>query len=140
MNYQALKRKCELQQKIIDQIYNDNKVTPHFDYHDVQDGKKTLTMITSNPVHKELFTLYTTKAHQSELECLDEVLNYLKSVKEPDSGHFNYQIVWFRKSDPKERFTSYFTGKDYLEIITKFYENKDPQEFIIVTTAMKPIA
>lgn len=145
MNYQALKRKCQLEQKIIVQIYNDNKATAHFDYQGLYDqDKKTdgkaLTLITSNSNHKELFTLYTTKIHQTELECLDEVIDYLDSIKKKDNGHFNYQIIWFRLSEPSERFTSYFTGTTFLEIIDKFYENKDPKEFIIVSTEMKPIA
>lgn len=144
MNYLSLKRRCELEDQISLQIFNDNNVRSHFDYQtiEIEAGRfsKILTLVTSNPSHKELFTLYTTSSHHSEIECLDEVLLYLDEIKKPQTGHFNYKVEWFRSNEPDQKFTSYFTGKNYLEIIQKFFKNKNPNDFVIVSTSIQPIA
>ena len=145
MNYLALKRRCELEEQISQRIYTDNSATTHFDYQNIPNHSnhrqdKVLTLITSNPVHKELFSLYTTQAHPTETECLDEVISYLDQIQQNDSGYFNYKIEWFRSNNSNEKFTSYFTGQNFKEIVDKFFENKNPDDFIIVSMQMSAIS
>ena len=143
MDYLNLKRRCELEKKIQKRIYDDNNATCHFDYRHIDNQNKeqkvVLTLITSNPKHNELFSLYTTSAHNNEIKCLDEIIVYLDSWCQEDNGYFNYEVVWFRKESPDNKITSYFTGKNYYEIMHRFFENKNPNDFIIVSSHMRPI-
>lgn len=140
MDYRSLKRRCELEDQIRSQIYGDNRAGTHFDYQKQPDGSVTLTLITTNPIHKELFTLYTTSPHPSDAECLDEVLVYLDEVRQRNTGHFNYKVVWFRSGEHQEKFTSYFTGRNFKEIVDKFYHNKNPDDYVIISWTQQPIA
>lgn len=140
MNYLNLKRRCELEQRIQAQIYNDNRATCHFDYQSVDNQQIVLILITSNPTHNELFTLYTTDPHCNEIQCLDEVLVYLDKIRNKDHGLYNYQVQWYKTEEYDKKYTSFFTGKNIMEILNRFFENKDPDEFVVISIQMRPIS
>ena len=149
--------KYKLERKISDLIYKDNKCTAHFiwkyntkgNYGDVVDivGSLELKVITLNPVHETHFLLHKIKKNLYENEniedlyckILQEVINILEKKK--DSTIFHYAISWRDISNDALKFntvTSYFSGKNFKEIMEKFFFEKNENDIIIASVTLSP--
>lgn len=149
--------KYKLERKISDLIYKDNKCTAHFiwkynpkgNYGDVVDivGSLELKVITLNPVHETHFLLHKIKKNLYENEniedlyckILQEVINILEKKK--DSTIFHYAISWRDISNDALKFntvTSYFSGKNFKEIMEKFFFEKCEDNIIIDGITLLP--
>ena len=149
--------KYKLERKISDLIYKDNKCTAHFiwkynpngNYGDVVDivGSLELKVITLNPVHETHFLLHKIKKNLYENEniedlyckILQEVINILEKKK--DSTIFHYAISWRDISNDALKFNtvnSYFSGKNFKEIMEKFFFEKCEDNIIIDGITLLP--
>lgn len=135
----SLKRQCDLQSHIRTLIRQDNGADCEFFYSTEKrnDHINYLTVVTINPKHREMFTLHQTKGYLSKVECLDEVITYLESINLPESSFIPYKVTWYRR-DVGEPNTSTFYVKEMQELLDKFYENKDPINYVIQSITMIP--
>ena len=140
-----LRRRCDLEEQIVSMIRKDNQATCHFIYQDETDESAnplvSLTVITRNPKHHEIFTLFSTQKYSSPIDCLDEVIEYLTKLQTKPNDFFSYKVIWYKKSvSPNELQTSYFYVTNMKELIDKFYEHKDVNEFIIYSISLNPLS
>ena len=133
--------KCNLEREIMEKIKSDNGATCHFSYspiHDyVTDTKKvSLSLLTSK--NNEIFIAHTTQVFSTEVECLNEVIQYLNEIKKENSGYLTYEVVWSKGSTEKNK--SFFYGKRLDDIIEKFYKGKEKtkEDYIIYNITLQP--
>jgi hypothetical protein len=94
-----------------------------------------LNLITVNPRHNQSFLFHLVEGH-SEVECLKEMLEYVKTYKEKRSS---YTIQWSSKME-NELQTSYFRAKDIPEAIEKLQFGRDPNSLIIFSVVLNPMS
>ena len=135
----AIRRQCDLQQQIRLLIHKDNQAQVEFFYENDDDGYIFLTVVTVNPVHREMFTLHQTDGYSSQIECLDEVLAYLQSVRQQSSGYIPYEVVWYKKSESGTNKSTFYV-KNLQELSDKFFENKNPDDYVIRKIEMLPVS
>ena len=149
--------KYQLERKISDIIHKDNKCTAHFmweykpkgNYGDVVNiiGSLELKVVTLNPLHETHFLLHQIKknlydnASIEDLYCeiLQEVINILERKK--DSTIFHYAIGWRDTANDALKFntiTSYFSGKNFKDIMIKFFFEKCEDNIIIDSITLLP--
>ena len=144
MEQNRIKLICSLEKKISDFIFRDNGSSCHFDYN-ISAGKKiNLTVYTVNPKQdNELFIMFKTFVFDSKEECLNQVLEYLHSIKnqKKDENFKNclltYEVVWGKVGNTK-KYTSWVNGKNLMEICNKFFEGKEPKDYIIRKMELMP--
>ena len=149
--------KYQLERKISDLIYKDNKCTAHFiweykpkgNYGDVVNiiGTLELKVVTLNPAHETHFLLHHISKNLydnvniEDLYCkiLEEVINILETKN--DSTIFHYAIGWRDTSNDALKFntiTSYFSGKNFKDIMEKFFFEKCEDNIIIDGITLLP--
>ena len=149
--------KYQLERKISDMIHKDNKCTAHFmweykpkgNYGDVVNiiGSLELKVVTLNPAHETHFLLHQISKNLydnvniEDLYCkiLQEVINILEKKK--DSTIFHYAISWRDISNDALKFNtvnSYFSGKNFKEIMEKFFFEKCEDNIIIDGITLLP--
>lgn len=142
MEYLKLKRICQLENQIRQMVNEDNGAQCHFFYDRSQNDESAnmvvLTLVTSNPRHQELFTLYSTDPQLDEVRCLDQTITYLNQIKDKVNSLLVYQVKWFKKDNPGTEQISFFYAHDIPEVIYRFYDGKDHKEFTIVSVEMRP--
>lgn len=149
--------KYQLERKISDMIHKDNKCTAHFiweykpkgnyGYVPNPKGSLELKVVTLNPAHETHFLLHQISKNLydnvniEDLYCqiLEEVINILETKK--DSTIFHYAIGWRDTSNDALKFntvTSYFSGKNFKDIMKKFFFEKCEDNIIIDSIALLP--
>ena len=149
--------KYKLERKISDLIYKDNKCTAHFmwkykpkgEYGDVIDiiGSLELKVITLNPTHETHFLLHKVSKNLYDnvniddlyCEILQEIIDILQNKK--SSTIFHYAIGWRDTANDALKFntvTSYFSGKNFKEIMEKFFFEKCEDNIIIDGITLLP--
>ena len=135
--------KCNLERQILEKIKKDNGASCHFSYSHTWDYKKeanivSLTLLTSK--NDEIFIAHTTDIYSGEIECLNELDDYLNDIKKEDSEYLTYEVVWSRSSSEKNK--SFFYGKSLNEVIEKFYKGKEKtqKDYIIYNITLMPIS
>lgn len=135
----AIKRQCDLQSQIRKLIYADNKAECEFFYSSDISNMNYLTVVTINPKHREMFTLHQTAGYPNVVECLDEVLAFLNSLKQPNERIIAYGVTWYKRS-VNETHTSTFYVKNLRELTDKFFENKTADDYVIQSITMLPLS
>ncbi len=133
--------KCNLEREIMEKIKSDNGATCHFSYSPIHDyvtdtQKVRLSLLTSK--NNEIFIAHTTQVYSTEVECLNEVIQYLNEIKKENSGYLTYEVVWSKGSTEKNK--SFFYGKYLTEVIDKFYKGKENtrKDYIIYSVILQP--
>jgi hypothetical protein len=116
-----------LENKIRELIFDDNKNSTHFEYDEVEDGRKNIKLITLNRKTGATFLL-TESTKNNEIDALIDIHDFL-TVN--DFAH-TFTIKWYTKGVPSDRpNTSKFTGRTMYEALDKFYFGKNRNSLII---------
>lgn len=145
MQSTRIKSQCFLEKEISEIIFKDNESTCHFDYKILGNYKYNLIVYTINPnKDNELFLMFKTFIFDSKLECLEQTLEYLKSIEKNKNNDKNvekylltYEVVWSKNGTTKN-YTSWVNGNDLIEICNKFFEGKNPKDYIIRQIKLMP--
>jgi hypothetical protein len=116
-----------LENEIRELIFDDNKNSAHFEYHEDDNGTINVKLITLNRKTGATFLLTeSTKTTANEaLIAIHEFLT-LKNL-----AHI-FTIKWYTKGVPSDRpNTSKFTGRTMYEALDKFYFGKNRNSLII---------
>jgi len=142
MNYLNFQRRCSIEHDIITRVMYDNKATCHFDYRCQSNNKVILALTTYNPGHGQVFNLLITDPHDSDIKCLDQARIFLDQIRSGKNGYFSYRINWIEKKGANSGIqrTSYFYGSDINEVIDKFFEGKEREDFHIQRIEENPIS
>lgn len=126
----------DLESKIALEIRKDNGSTVSFNYDYVPFSPiTTVKAFTVNPVTRELFLLHSVTS-QTQQDALESILTYVKTHKDEMNS---FTVKWSRKTDGIS-YTSFFYCKDVMELVSKFYDGKDPYLYIIYEIKLNPIA
>lgn len=122
-------------QKEIDEYIGMGPNTLVFNYHDIENNKVKLDVITINPRHNQSFLFKSTSGYD-KVDALKNMFEYVKNYKEKDSS---YTIQWTLKGE-SDLHTSYFSAKNVLEAIDKLYYDRDPNSITIFSVILNPLA
>lgn len=143
-----------LEREISEKIQKDNGCLAHFIWEykpaSTKDNLDTLELkiVTINPTHNNHFLLHkttrfiTNKQNNFDdiyCEILNEVIEILN--KKSEGIILYYAIGWRDKSKEELKFntvTSYFNGKDFKEIMDKFYFEKCEENILIDSVKLLP--
>ena len=130
-----------LENQIQTLVYADNQCSVHFDYSYNSDTKySTIKVFTFNPKHGTTFLLHSAsisgELDVSKVGLLKDVLAFLKNSIQPKQN-LNYTIKW-RKLDETCTHISYFCGKTVVEIVDKFFVDKNHFDYIIENMVLNP--
>jgi hypothetical protein len=131
--------RIKLEYEIMSGIYKDNGNSTHFDYHvnvDESTDNIKLDVVTYNPRHGSIMLLTTVKG-DSSVDCLQKVLEYVKSHSKKSEK--SYTVIW-SKSTNSELNKSYFSSVDADSALSKFYYGKNDNDFIVHEVKLNPIA
>ena len=141
-----VKQICILENFISDKIFTDNKSKCHFDYEYIQGNEHKpatlftqksgwkLTLVTYNSNHEECFIAFISSVQNEKGGCLVEAKEYLLKK---DNFILTYTIKWFKKGESKVH-SSYFNGKDIIEVIDKFSRGKEMFKYVIKSIELMP--
>lgn len=126
-----------LEHEISSYITPDNGATVHFEYE--TDGlwgtpSWIVSALTINPNNKEIFLLKKESASTKE-GALKKILSYVKEQK----GLNSFTVIWAKKGNNKTE-TSYFYCHDVVDVVDKFFNNKETSQYTIYEIKMNPIA
>lgn len=116
-----------LENEIRELIFDDNKNSAHFEYHENEDGTINVKLITLNRKTGATFLL-TESTKNNTNEALIDIHGFL-TVN--DVAH-TFTIKWYTKGVPSDRpNTSKFTGRTMYEALDKFYFGKNRNSLVI---------
>ncbi|MFM1933044.1 MAG: hypothetical protein RL226_2347 [Bacteroidota bacterium] len=95
----------------------------------------TLRLITVNPRHNQSFLFHTSES-STKIGALREMLDYVRSYKDRESS---YTIQWSVKGESVLH-TSYFSSKNILGALDKFYFERDPNSITVFSVMLNPIS
>jgi hypothetical protein len=142
----------ELEDKISQIVFSDNKRTVHFEYSTqefetpfnaletaqtlyTKSKKFQVIAHTYNSQNKETFLLKT-EVGESYEECLQKIFDYIQNRRKIVNS---YTVIWCKKKD-NIRQTSYFFGSSVIEVVEKFFNGKDPNEYLVYEIKMNPLS
>lgn len=132
----------DLERKISEIVHQDNNRSVHFEYirsltneYGVVTKPSKVNAWTFNNINNESFLLKSEEGN-SYSECLFKILNWLENVPK-SKDHFT--VKW-RKMGTEGLNVSYFYCKDVIELVEKFYERKNINEYQIFEIKMNPIS
>jgi len=124
---------AELQEEIQNYIgLGSNSVVFEFDD---EGGLTLLKVITLSPRHRQSFLFKQTEG-ADKVDALRNMLHYVKNYKSKESS---YTVQWALK-EKKELHTSYFSAKNIMEALDKFFYGRDPNSIVIFSVTLNPIA
>ena len=136
--FSQLQNKCVLEKKIFNIVHKDNKSFCHFNYEKISSTHYKLVILTSNEKHNELFIFYVSEQKPTQLECLQDAYKFISEIQNKKNEYLTYEVEWSKKGG--NRIISHFYGKDFLEIIDKFFSNKEINEYVIWRISLMPIS
>lgn len=132
----------DLERKISETIKQDNNRSVHFEYnkslvneHGMILKPFKVSAWTFNNINNESFLLKCEEG-ESYADCLFKILDWLENV--PKSK--DYFTVRWKKIGVDGLNVSYFQCKDVIELVEKFYEGKNINEYQIFEIKMNPIS
>lgn len=132
---QTLLAELELQQEISKEL---SEATVYFDFTE-DDEICELSLVTISKSHGQRFLFHKTKKHATRLYCLSEMIEYIKGDYKNNAE--NYEIIWsFRGESQARPQKSWFHGKNFLDVIDKFFYMKDPAEIIVYNVNLLPLS
>ena len=133
----------EIEQKIWNKIYQDNKCSSHFEYEkDISTGKYILKLITYNPKNLAVFLAYESKG-KDKLEVTRNILNMIEQTNNQDV--YQYSLIWKKSSkntpatkplkdmtdtDNITTYTSIFKAKNIGQLLDKFHFQEHDYEIL----------
>ena len=129
---QTLLAELEYETKIREEL---NDAVLYFDYEDNEDSC-VLSLVTISKTHGQRFLFHRVLSH-SRTNCLYEMLKYIQSDYIKNMEH--YEINWAVKGENKTQ-KSWFYGKSFLDVISKFFHMKDSSEISIYEIKMMPMS
>ncbi len=139
---EVLLKEIELENKVRE-ILNDTQI--YFDYNIVPNNVNEnehdlplikLDLITINKEHNQKFLFHSVKG-ASKIGILKEVITYIQEYKERSES---YEIEWIHLKQPEKTQVSWFSGNDILDVLHKFYYNKEKTQFKIFRLKLMPMA
>jgi hypothetical protein len=121
----------KLEDKIATLILLDNQRSVHFEY----ENNLMVSAYTYNSTTRETFLLKK-EVGLSYIDCLEKILEYVKSSQ---TSYNSYTVIWNRKGR-SERNVSYFSCRDILEVVDKFFEGKDKNLYLVYEIKMNTIS
>lgn len=137
----------KLEHDIASFIGTDNGCTVHFNYNaEYIHGSRELPgwkvdAYTVNPKSEETFLLKS-ESEKTKEKALKKILEYLKKQK----GESPFSVMWVKKGDSKdENLTkhinvSHFYCHDILGVVERFFNGKNPEDYVIYEIKLNPIA
>jgi len=125
----------ELEAAIIARICkNKNGVTVHFRYSRLQAATWGVDVVTRNPVHKAAFLLHSQVADSIE-QCLEQTLTILVEEQPEET----YTVVWGVRGATL-RSTSFFRGRSFEAVMTKFYScfRQERDKLVVWSATLSP--
>jgi hypothetical protein len=123
----------KLEDEIFKLISRDKYKTAHFEYKNDE-----VNTYTYNSKTMELFLLFSTKGDY--IKALNDTLCYLKRDKDYKPVNYNSYTVTWERIGRNEKNISYFYCSDVIEVIEKFFKNKDKELYQIFDIKMNPIS
>jgi len=132
---------------------NRDKCTPHFDYKtepkrpimkaamgmDIAEVMRTTLRITTfNPNKGTSFLMLELSDALNEEEAIKTAFQELVSMHKGDT-YATYTLEWGKFGASKTE-TSYFSGKNEFDVLTKFYAEKEPNSVIFYSLKVNPIS
>jgi hypothetical protein len=105
-----------------------------FNYEERQ-GAFILRLITVNPRHNQSFLFHVSEG-SSQIAALKDMLLYVRDYKDRESS---YTIQWSVKGEQMLH-TSYFSAKNILGALDKFYYDRDPNSITVFSVMLNPIS
>lgn len=128
----VLLQELSIEEKIREEL-KDSHV--YFEFDKINEYQVGLSVITISKNHNERFLFHKTTSI-SKIGCLKDMLTYIVSDFKKNLEH--YEIIWCKKGEDRKK--SWFYGKSFLDVIDKFYYQKDPSEILIYSIQMNPLS
>lgn len=143
----------DLEDKISKIVFEDNKRTVHFEYSQqefetpynaLETDQQLYTKIkrhqviahTYNSQNRETFLLKSEIGSTYE-ECLEKIYNYIVNHRKSVNS---YTVVWSKKGNGAHQEVSYFFGTNIVEVVNKFFDGKDVEEYFVYDIKMNPLS
>lgn len=142
----------KLEHLVYELVRNDNGCSVHFNYFDLSnddnsdsdsdpdnDKINTINLVAStfNPIHNTSFLLWNGNGIDKE-DVLEQLLHYLKTQIQP-KHILHYKIKWKKTEyELTEYHESYFVGKTALEVLRKFFHDKNTHDYVIYEMTLQP--
>ncbi len=137
---EVLLKEIELENNVRE-ILNETQI--YFDYNVVPDNTAEhnlpiikLDLITINKEHNQKFLFHSLKG-VSKIGILKEMIAYIQEYKDRSES---YEIEWINLKQPEKTLTSWFLGNDIMDVLHKFYYNKEKTQFKIFRIKLMPLA
>lgn len=124
---------AQLQQEIAGHLGMD-QANIVFDYTEVAENIR-LDLFTVNTIHAQTFLFHSTKGYH-QIDALKEMLKYTRNYKERESS---YTLQWSLKEENRLH-TSYFSARNIMEALGKFYFGRDQHSIIVFSVVLNPIS
>jgi len=100
--------------------------------------RATVSAFTLNSVTKETFLLKEVTG-TDHLECFNKILDYVEHTKESMD---TYTVHWSKKENGRlgSYNTSYFYCHHILEVMEKFFANKNVKDYVIYDVKLNPLS
>jgi len=134
-NFDSKKIELESLIQTIVEVDNASACTVHFDYRPGIGHYIDLSIITHNPIHGTDFLFHKSSGMTDE-HALQNAYNYLIHHRSNES---TFTIEW-KKKDEAHTVVSYFSGDNMLDVLRKFYFNKNVDDFIVFSTKLNPLS
>jgi len=97
-----------------------------------------VSAFTLNSVTKETFLLKEVTC-ETHLECFNKILDYVEHTKESMNS---FTVHWSKKENGTlgSYNTSYFYCHHILEVMDKFFANKDVKDYVIYDVKLNPLS
>jgi len=97
-----------------------------------------VSAFTLNSVTKETFLLKEVTG-ETHLECFNKILDYVEHTKESMNS---FTVHWSKKENGTlgSYNTSYFYCHHILEVMDKFFANKDVKDYVIYDVKLNPLS
>lgn len=134
----------QLEEEIKSIIFNDNGCTATFEYNEIPNQYNSLmtkkhtqvVVRTFNSSKDETFIMCVKKGASAH-DALNEVINYLKLIKKSGSS---YTVRWRKKGEHMPLQSSYFYCDNILQVVDRFFTDKNVDEYVVDEIKMNPIS
>jgi len=126
---------ARLQKEITKYIGGLSDASLIFDFHQLEDNRVKLDIITVNPIHRQSFLFQSVEGFD-KVDALFKMLQYVQTYKEKDSS---YTIQWSLRGQP-DLHTSYFRAKNVWQALDKLTHGRDMNALTVYSVVLNPIS
>jgi hypothetical protein len=99
------------------------------------EGITQLDLVTTNPLHNQSFLFHSTRAIDQE-EAVSKMLEYVQSNFHKEDS---YTIQWVKLGE-NQLHTSYFRAVNIIEVLNKFFYDRDVNSYRIYSISLNPLS